>query len=240
MVEQSQRIYQTLVNLENPNLSTSILIGWIKENSNVLDIGSGSGELGSYLHSNLNCRVTGIEMVAQQAALCSSYDRVVVGNIEQDNILEQVRAEYDYIILGDVLEHLVDPQNLLLELKNFLETPGYVLVSVPNVAYITNRLKLLCGRWNYKNGGVLDEGHLRFFTVKTIKELFLVTGYQVEDSTANLSGSVWNVAAVQRFLTAIPGGYRYFRKNLLEPLSTILGYQLLFKISKKESDMFGK
>ena len=52
-------------------------------------------------------------------------------------------------------------------------------MSLPNVANIWVRLNLLFGRFNYSRVGILDETHLRFFTLQTIKKLVDDSGFDV-------------------------------------------------------------
>ncbi len=85
---------------------------------------------------------------------------------------------YDYLIMGDVLEHVSKPEILLTYLSQFLKKDGFLIVSPPNVANWMIRLKLLFGQFDY-NGGILDTGHLKFFTFKTAKRLLDGCGYEI-------------------------------------------------------------
>ena len=69
------------------------------------------------------------------------------------------------------MEHCHNPGEILQNFRKYLSDTGYVLVSVPNVANWEIRIKLLLGRFDYKGGTILDDGHLRFFTLKSIKGL---------------------------------------------------------------------
>ena len=52
----------------------------------------------------------------------------------------------------------------LAEIAAWLAPEGRVVVSLPNVAHWTVRAGLLAGRWEYRDSGILDDTHLRFFT----------------------------------------------------------------------------
>ncbi len=87
--------------------------------------------------------------------------------------------EFDAVVLADVLEHLQDPGALLRKVRDLL-TPGAVVVaSIPNVAHGSLRLALLGGEFRYRDLGLLDETHLRFFTRASIQDLFEEAGYVV-------------------------------------------------------------
>ncbi len=72
--------------------------------------------------------------------------------------------QFDLVTYGDVLEHLLEPQDVLRETRNLLAPGGRVLISLPNIAFWTMRVKLLMGRFEYESMGLLDYTHLRFFT----------------------------------------------------------------------------
>lgn len=61
---------------------------------------------------------------------------------------------------------------MLREAVDVLSPRGVVIVSVPNVQNIAVIWRLLRGSWDYRERGILDRGHLRFFTLKTIRQLF--------------------------------------------------------------------
>jgi DNA repair exonuclease SbcCD ATPase subunit len=71
-----------------------------------------------------------------------------------------------------VLEHLRDPLAALRRLRRFLKSEGYFVVSLPNVAHASVRLALLQGHFQYRELGLMDRTHLRFFTHDTITQLF--------------------------------------------------------------------
>ncbi len=87
---------------------------------------------------------------------------------------------FDCIILNDILEHLSDPHSLLKNINQKLSINGVIVASIPNIRYFEVLFFLLLfKRWDYKDHGVLDKTHSRFFTQKNIKELFQESGYEV-------------------------------------------------------------
>ena len=87
--------------------------------------------------------------------------------------------KFDVILLGDVLEHLKNPVDILKQIKSFLNESGYIVCSIPNVAHGSIRLKLLNGIFNYTETGLLDKTHIRFYTFKTIISLLEETGFLI-------------------------------------------------------------
>lgn len=75
------------------------------------------------------------------------------------------KASFDYIVCADVLEHLIDPWKVLTELVTYLKPSGRLVVSIPNVRHWSVWFPLILrGRWEYRDVGIMDKTHLRFFT----------------------------------------------------------------------------
>jgi len=109
------------------------------------------------------------------AAVASNIlDKIITGDVENINLKECFLANYfDCIIFVDVLEHLRDPWRILQEITLFLKEGGVVVASIPNVRHYSTILNLIFkGQWPYRERGIHDKTHLRFFTLKNIKELF--------------------------------------------------------------------
>ena len=79
----------------------------------------------------------------------------------------------------EVLEHVRNPGTLLRRVRPFVADSGVVLASIPNVAHASVRLALLGGSFRYREQGLLDEDHLRFFTREGVLDLFESSGYLI-------------------------------------------------------------
>jgi 2-polyprenyl-3-methyl-5-hydroxy-6-metoxy-1,4-benzoquinol methylase len=124
------------------------------------------------------CVVTGIEQDPEMAKIAEKHcTKMIVGDVENLNLSEL--GTYDAIILGDVVEHLRNPREFLQKTGKLLNKGGKILISLPNVANIWVRLNLLFGRFNYSRVGILDETHLRFFTLETSKKIARDSGLEV-------------------------------------------------------------
>ncbi len=145
----------------------------------VLDVGCGAGGLGNALKSR-GIEVTGIEYDRKMAHHAEQFlHQVIAGDVEI--MMEALQLNYyDCIILGDVLEHLRDPEGVLKRLKKSLREDGVIVASLPNVNHWSIIRGLLEGRWQYENAGILDRTHLRFFTRRSIVDLFNEAGYRVD------------------------------------------------------------
>ncbi|HTU93915.1 MAG TPA: class I SAM-dependent methyltransferase [Gemmataceae bacterium] len=137
----------------------------------VLEVGCGAGEMGRLLVRRGH-HVTGIELVPEMAERARRrLDRVLTADVEQDGF-PFPPASFDALIFADVLEHLVDPWRVLREAVEVLADDGVVVASIPNVQNIDVLRRLLLGRWEYRERGIMDIGHLRFFTLSSIRALF--------------------------------------------------------------------
>lgn len=121
----------------------------------------------------------GIELDPGSWKISSLLFPVTQGNVEEN--LDYQEEFFDYIIFGDVLEHLHQPEDVLVNMKRYLKPGGAVLASIPNVMHISVIRDLLNGFWTYQDSGILDRTHLRFFTKVEITRMFSRAGYEIED-----------------------------------------------------------
>lgn len=156
---------------EDPNEVAGILRTLMPRNVRVLDVGCGTGSVTLIANSGKNNDVVAIEPDAERAALARARGLNVVCGFLDDNFLE-THGSFDVIVFADVLEHLPSPDAMLALALKGLNVGGIVIASVPNVAHWTLRLKLLFGQFDYKESGLCDATHLRWFTRRSIKALF--------------------------------------------------------------------
>ena len=147
----------------------------------ILDIGCGSGYFASDLKKKYNCVARGIEPNDSAAKEASEKLDKVIHNIFSPTLPELQGKTFDAIIFNDVLEHLVNPYEVLAQCKSFLSSNGCIVASIPNILFFPvffNQI-ILKQEWNYTDSGTLDRTHLRFFTKKSIIRMFEDQGYEV-------------------------------------------------------------
>lgn len=106
--------------------------------------------------------------------------KVIEGTIDE-KLNELPNDYFDVIILNDVIEYLLYPWEDLKNLKAKLNEEGVLVSSIPNVRYSKNLFNFLFKKdWKYKDDGILDITHFRFFTKKSVKSLFINSGYSVQ------------------------------------------------------------
>ena len=144
----------------------------------ILDVGCDTGLMGQALkQQDPERHVAGIELDPVSAKLAKTrMDQVIVANVEHDDI-SKLGGDYDVIILGDVVEHLVDPLSALEKLRELLAPKGELFTSIPNIQHYSIFRRLLKGDFQYRETGLLDATHLRFFCLANIDKLMLDAGF---------------------------------------------------------------
>lgn len=154
------------------------------KNLKVLEIGCACGATLMEIKNRYeNAKIYGIELNENAANIAKLVADVKAENIENE-YLNYDEKYFDYIIFADVLEHLYDPWTVLKNMKRYLSTNGKILASIPNVMHYTVVRNLLNGNWTYEDAGILDETHVRFFTLNEVNKMFIKTGYKVEGISA--------------------------------------------------------
>lgn len=117
--------------------SLLLILEQVQTNSLVLEFGPANGRLTKYLKEELGCKVYLAELDEQAGREALAYgEDLVVGDIENYEWLTRYRdIRFDYLIFADVLEHLRNPLDVLVQAKLLLKEDGSVLLSVPNFAH---------------------------------------------------------------------------------------------------------
>ena len=177
-----------------------------------LDVGCARGGFGVSLRKVLgpDARIVGVEAVPAQAAIARKghgYDEVIDGYFPE--ALAQAGVEpFDLIAFNDVLEHILDPEDVLVQARDHLAPNGRVVAVIPSIQYAPVVMSLLRGRWDYTDRGTLDRTHVRFFTRATMVEMFERAGYTVELCEG--------INSVRQEWKQDPSGPRRLAKLLLE------------------------
>lgn len=166
----------------NDSSSIGRLSRWISPGSRVLEFGPATGAMTRILTQNLNCEVTCIEIDPQYAEAARPYcHKMIIGDLEKLDLAAELSEGYfDYIVFADVLEHLRSPEQALRRVAPYLKSDGAILASIPNIGHSGVILDLMQGEFRYRKEGLLDETHLRFFTRRSVAELFSSTGFSIQ------------------------------------------------------------
>ena len=166
---------------ESPGSTHNLVLGLVEPGSRVLEFGPSTGYMTQALRERLNASVVGVELNAEAAQLAAVHsERVLIGDAEELDLEAELGGErFDAVLFADVLEHLREPARLLRRVRQFVGEGGVVIASIPNIAHASVRLALLGGSFRYREQGLLDETHLRFFTREGIQDLFESSGYLI-------------------------------------------------------------
>jgi 2-polyprenyl-3-methyl-5-hydroxy-6-metoxy-1,4-benzoquinol methylase len=147
----------------------------------VVEVGCGTGSLGAeYKKRNADCVYYGIEIDAVSARVATDrLDKVYCASVDTVD-LSDLAGRIDCLVYGDVLEHLIDPWAILGRHCALLKAGGKVVACIPNVQHWSLLEHLLQGNWVYHDHGILDNTHLRFFTLNSIFSLFLGVGLRID------------------------------------------------------------
>lgn len=149
----------------------------------LLDIGCGPGFVAKCC-TDMGVRVTGIDLFDPPTNhFMQQFFRV---NLENDDLPVDALS-YDMVLMMDIIEHLSNPEQFLLKLRNETEADlvgskaPVVVISTPNIAFASIRLGLLLGRFNYADRGILDITHKRLFTSSSLRQMLIDCGYEIEE-----------------------------------------------------------
>lgn len=163
----------------DPDESTALVASLVKEGDRVLDVGCGIGAIGEFVQKTRNAIVYGIEPNPDRALEAKTRGLIVTKGLLSPELIAEL-GSFDSVILADVLEHLVDPGEMLQLLRTALKADGRLIISVPNAAHWSVRWELLRGRFEYQPTGLFDSTHLRWFTRSSLKAILGRSGFQVE------------------------------------------------------------
>ncbi|MGC5342122.1 methyltransferase domain-containing protein [Streptomyces sp. DT24] len=184
----------------------------------VLDLGCSGGLFARRLEA-LGHEVTGVDHV-EVPGVRANCTRFHLADLEK-GLPEEIGTGYDYVVAGDVIEHLSRPGRVLTDIAAVLRPGGRVLLSVPNFSHWYARLRVALGAFDYDRRGILDETHLRFFTRASLRRTVRSAGYDILDLTST-GAPFWAVLGGRGPVTAVLGG---LSKLLTRLRPTLFGYQ---------------
>ncbi|GAB7389188.1 hypothetical protein BSNK01_30260 [Bacillaceae bacterium] len=175
--------YDFQVNISTENTSHAKILKRIGKNKKVLELGCATGYMTNILVNFLGCEVSCVEYDVVAAEKARNYsNNVIVGDLNTFDFGQHFQEEeFDVVIFADVLEHLFDPLDVLKRVKPFLKIGGELLASIPNIAHCSIIAELLQGRFPYKDLGLLDNTHIRFFTRSGVVNLFQEAGLTIKE-----------------------------------------------------------
>lgn len=161
---------------------------------NVIEIGCGNGAtLQKLKELGIANTTTGVEIFPSEDNYYDTIDHFFSENIEEIIFPPYMNNSFDIILLGDVLEHLVDPWTTLKKISSLLKAEGRIIVSLPNIRYYTVLISIIFkGEFKYEETGILDKTHLRFFCRKNIIALLENADLKIDIITSSFDQETAN------------------------------------------------
>jgi len=161
--------------------SAAAIVRFVAPKSRVLDIGAGSGSITRQLVKMKNCDVVAVEnnplAVKKLLQFCN---KVHALDLNDENWAEEVvqrqrklglPTTFDYVIAGDVLEHLYDPWTTAKNMASLINDTGKVIILVPHAGHSTVVAAFYDSNVDWQESGILDKTHIRFFGLRNIDVL---------------------------------------------------------------------
>lgn len=199
-----------------------LALGLIDDKSRVLDIGCATGCFAKELKKK-KCVAWGVDKdkaaIKKAAKFCQ---RVVIGDLDDNHPLSAPKKYFDYVIILDVIEHLLHPEIILMAIKSHLKNDGRVIISVPNIAHASIRLMLLRGEFRYTSLGILDNTHVHFYTRSTFSDLLKNAGLLVQEILP--TNGMCKVPLLYKISDRLPPSWQYW---LVKKIPTLFSYQFI-------------
>ena len=178
----------------------------------ILEIGCGEGgTLARIRELRPDVWLAGAELMKLDSPLYAKLDQ-----FEQINVEEQLPSitpgSIDILLCLDVLEHLREPQQVLVRLATLLRPNALLIASLPNLQYVKVSLPLLFGHFNYTDEGVLDRTHLRFFTRRSAMHMLDEAGFDVREVERL---RIRDIRKLMGILLPLPGWRDFWTKQFL-------------------------
>lgn len=180
----------------------------------LLEFGCGEAPLGAAIKARQKCRVVGVELDPRAVAIARKrIDAIYQGDVRE--IVSLIHERFDWIVGGDIVEHLDEPWSFLADLRRISQPGGHLLLSLPNLANVSVVNDLLRGRFDYVYMGLTCAGHVRFFTRRSIEDMLDIAGWDVESIE---SQPVIITPAAEELLAKLEAsGTEFSRDDLLSP-----------------------
>ena len=184
MSQKDRHNYEYDVDVEGPSAPARV-VRMVGKNKKVLEIGAGPGSITKHLVQAGGCAVTALEIDDDAIKKLSQYTSKIypadLNEISWPELLVE-DSPFEVIVAGDVLEHLYDPWSTLNLMKNLLTKEGSIVISLPHVGHNAIVACLLSEDFQYRDWGLLDRTHIRFFGLKNMQQLFDDAGLKIIDA----------------------------------------------------------
>lgn len=179
--EETRHTYEYAVDLE-ADTAPARVIRMVGRQKHVLEIGAGPGSITKHLRHANDCSITALELDAEAIKKLSPFcDRIYQANLNDATWTDLLKDEelFEVVVAADVLEHVYEPLTVLKQMSSFMKDDGCVIISLPHVGHSAIHACLLEEDFEYRDWGLMDRTHIRFFGIKNIQRLFEEAGLKI-------------------------------------------------------------
>lgn len=180
-MNEKQHKYEYQIEIQGSTAPARV-VRMVGEHKRVLEIGAGPGSITKLLKEVNNCSVVALERDVSAIEKLARYcEKVVQADLNDPNWPQLLRNEpaFDVLVCADVLEHVYDPAEVLSGIAGFLSRDTSLVVSLPHVGHSAIHACLFDSDFDYRDWGLLDRTHIRFFGLTNIAELFSGAGLKI-------------------------------------------------------------
>lgn len=209
-----------------PDSSHAYVLDLTPEGKNVLELGAGSGIISKILCDTKGATVTAVDLHPSDT-LRNNVKRIFQADFNDPNWIQIFEHEesFDVIIAADVLEHTYDPWRVLSQMKGLLSPDGSIILSLPHASHSGVLAALLSEDFDYRDAGLLDKTHIRFFGLMNIVSLHKNSGLKITDARFTLATP--EETELSRYWKKLP----FKVKHALSLYKAGLIYQVIIKSS---------
>jgi 2-polyprenyl-3-methyl-5-hydroxy-6-metoxy-1,4-benzoquinol methylase len=187
----------------NQRQEVSAFLPYLEDGARIIDIGCGEGAFKANLKTSTE--YWGVEPDTGAASIAAkNLDKVIIGTyLEAEECIPD--NYFDVVICADVIEHMNDPDVFLRSIRTKLRPGGCIVGSIPNIRYISALYEILVKKdFRYKDDGIMDRTHLRFFTRKSFKNTIESSGFTFEEY-AGINQFCYHSKTKKRFAIGLLG-----------------------------------
>jgi 2-polyprenyl-3-methyl-5-hydroxy-6-metoxy-1,4-benzoquinol methylase len=149
--------------------------------NSILEVGCADGKNLLYFSKNLKTNINNCLGIDICKSNLNDYSAFPFEHISIENFVKNNNKKFDLIIFSDVLEHFYNPWSILKSVRNFLNSDGMVLISIPNLQNLNYLKSFNTGEFFYTSTGLFDETHIRFFSTKSMVSYLEQIGYAISN-----------------------------------------------------------
>lgn len=145
-----------------------------------IEFGCGNGGFSELLKQKYKCEAWGVDIDPDSVKNAEKViDKAICGDAYE--IIEILpEKHFDYVICNDFIEHIYSPEKFFKNLRKCLTDDAVLVCSLPNVRYFNHFKRYFFMKdWKYREEGILDNTHLRFFTKRSMKRSINEWGFQI-------------------------------------------------------------